>query len=185
MYRRCCLLALYCIVPQSSAPEYGRKYHLKHVELIVIINKLLLLHLVCCLFHCISDVGHINIKCCKGKLRYLYRKYENSTTQSQVQINKLNCPKYWEEGAVNSHVQCKIMDKNKPSSSSSSYKTLLPIWGSGLLNFFLPLLPILCYILPSLPILWYILPSLSILCYILPIAHVHILYIFQNVILPS
>ena len=31
---------------QSSAPEDGRNYRLKHVELIEIINKLLLLHLV-------------------------------------------------------------------------------------------------------------------------------------------
>ena len=39
-----------CIIPQaatqSSAPEYGRDQHPKHVELIGIINKPLLLHLV-------------------------------------------------------------------------------------------------------------------------------------------
>ena len=40
---------------QSSAPEDGRNYRPKHVELIEIINKLLLLHLVCCLCYCISD----------------------------------------------------------------------------------------------------------------------------------
>ena len=33
----------------SSAPEYGRDHSPKHVELIGIINKLLLLHLVGCL----------------------------------------------------------------------------------------------------------------------------------------
>ena len=42
-----------CIVPQavntqSRAPKDGRNYRLKHVELIGIINKLLLLHLVGC-----------------------------------------------------------------------------------------------------------------------------------------
>jgi len=36
---------------QSSAPEDGRKYRPKHVELIEITNKLLLLHLVDCLYH--------------------------------------------------------------------------------------------------------------------------------------
>jgi len=36
---------------QSSSPEDGRNYRPKHVELIEIINKLLLLHLVGCLYH--------------------------------------------------------------------------------------------------------------------------------------
>jgi len=36
---------------QSSAPEDGRNYRPKHVELIGIINKPLLLHLVCCLYY--------------------------------------------------------------------------------------------------------------------------------------
>ena len=36
---------------QSSAPEDGRKYRPKHVELIGIINKPLLLHLVGCLYY--------------------------------------------------------------------------------------------------------------------------------------
>jgi hypothetical protein len=40
---------------QSSAPEDGRNYSPKHVELIGIINKPLLLHLVGCLYYCISD----------------------------------------------------------------------------------------------------------------------------------
>jgi hypothetical protein len=35
---------------QSSAPEDGRNYRPKHEELIGIINKLLLLHLVGCLY---------------------------------------------------------------------------------------------------------------------------------------
>jgi len=36
---------------QSIAPEDGRIYHPKHVELIGIINKSLLLHLVGCLYY--------------------------------------------------------------------------------------------------------------------------------------
>ena len=40
---------------QSNAPEDGRNYRPKHVELIGIINKPLLLHLVGCLYYCIRD----------------------------------------------------------------------------------------------------------------------------------
>ena len=41
----------------------GRNYRPKHVELIVIINKnLLLLHLVGSLYYCISDASHTNIR---------------------------------------------------------------------------------------------------------------------------
>ena len=40
---------------QSSAPEDGRNYRPKHVELIGIINKPLLMHLVACLYYCISE----------------------------------------------------------------------------------------------------------------------------------
>ena len=40
---------------QSSASEDGRNNCPKHVELIEIINKPLLLHLVGCLYYCISD----------------------------------------------------------------------------------------------------------------------------------
>jgi len=45
MYRRCCLLATSPVhytasCKQSSAPEDGRNYRPKHVELIVIINKI-------------------------------------------------------------------------------------------------------------------------------------------------
>ena len=36
---------------QSSVLEDGRNYRLKHVELIGIVNKLLLLHLVSCLYY--------------------------------------------------------------------------------------------------------------------------------------
>ena len=41
---------------QSSAPADGRNYRPKHVELIEIINKLLLLHPVGCFYYCIRDV---------------------------------------------------------------------------------------------------------------------------------
>jgi len=47
---------------QSSAPEDGRNYRLKHVELIEITNKLLLLHLVGCLYYVSVMHGHTNIK---------------------------------------------------------------------------------------------------------------------------
>jgi len=40
---------------QSSTPEDGRNYSPKHVELIEIINKLLFLHLVGCLYCCNRD----------------------------------------------------------------------------------------------------------------------------------
>ena len=40
---------------QSSAPEDGQNHCLKHVELIGIINKLLLLHLVDCLYYSTND----------------------------------------------------------------------------------------------------------------------------------
>jgi len=40
---------------QSSAPEDGRNYRPKHVALTEITYKLLLLHLVGCLYYCIRD----------------------------------------------------------------------------------------------------------------------------------
>ena len=46
---------------QSSAPEDGRNYRPKQVELFEIINKPLLLHLVGYLYNCIRDDGHKNI----------------------------------------------------------------------------------------------------------------------------
>ena len=46
-----------CIIPQavntqSNAPEDGRNHRPKHVEMLGIINKPLLLHLVRCLYYC-------------------------------------------------------------------------------------------------------------------------------------
>jgi len=54
MHRRCCRPAASSVhyTMQSCAPEDGRNYRPKHVELIEIINKLLLLHLVGCLNYC-------------------------------------------------------------------------------------------------------------------------------------
>ena len=40
------------LLTQSSAPEDGRNYRPKHVELVGITNKLLLLHRVGCLYYC-------------------------------------------------------------------------------------------------------------------------------------
>ena len=57
MHRPCCLQAASSVLytTSSSAPEDGRNYRPKHVELIIIINKnLLLLHLVGCLYYCIK-----------------------------------------------------------------------------------------------------------------------------------
>jgi len=49
-------IAVHCSCnTQSSAPEDGRNYRPKYVELIGIINKPLLLYLVGCLYYCISD----------------------------------------------------------------------------------------------------------------------------------
>ena len=57
MYSRCCRPATSWVHyttscnTQSSAPEDGRNYRPKHVELTGIINKPLLLHLVGCLYY--------------------------------------------------------------------------------------------------------------------------------------
>ena len=56
-----CIIHIYNVLyhkleTQSSAPEDGRNHRPKHDELIGIINKPLLLHLVCCLYHCNNDV---------------------------------------------------------------------------------------------------------------------------------
>jgi hypothetical protein len=58
-----------------------------------------------------------------------------------------------------------IIESQVLAYSSSSYKALQPIQGSGLLNHFLP--------------------AVSIQCHFLPITYVHALYIFQNVIFPT
>ena len=62
----------------SSAPEDGQNYRPKHVELIEIISKPLLLHLVDCLFCCISDARSHEHKICPNvltsvKIRQSYR----------------------------------------------------------------------------------------------------------------
>ena len=67
MHPRCCRLVSslpagsivgeldHKLYAQSSAPEDGRHYRPKYAELIGIINKPLVLHLVGCLYNCISD----------------------------------------------------------------------------------------------------------------------------------
>jgi len=62
MHPRCCRPATSWVHyttscnTQSSAPEDGRNHRPKHVELIGIINKPLLLHLVGCLHYCITSL---------------------------------------------------------------------------------------------------------------------------------
>ena len=86
MHRRCSLPATSSVHyttscnTQSSAPANGRNYRPKHVELIGIINKPLLLHLVGCLYYCISDAQSykhqmsMEVWCNdKGGLKYLER----------------------------------------------------------------------------------------------------------------
>ena len=73
MHRRCCrpvagniVGALYHkLSTQSSVPEDGRNYRPKPVELIGIINKLLLLHLVGCLYYCLLDLinSNVSVRC--------------------------------------------------------------------------------------------------------------------------
>jgi len=60
---------------QSRVPDDGRNYRPKHVELIGLINKPLLLHLVGCLYYCIRDAGlrkhQIRVQMChKIKIRF-------------------------------------------------------------------------------------------------------------------
>jgi hypothetical protein len=59
MHRRCCRQHRRCIIPQAVNNlvllRMGENYCPKHVELIWIINKPLLLHLVGCLYYCICD----------------------------------------------------------------------------------------------------------------------------------
>jgi len=55
-HRRCCLQTTSSVLyTQSIAPEDGRNYRPKHVELMEIVNKFLFLHLVGCLHYCIND----------------------------------------------------------------------------------------------------------------------------------
>jgi len=61
---------------QSCSPEDGRNYRPKYVELIEITNKLLLLHLVDCLYYCISDARS-----------HKYQIYTLVTTETTFSIN--------------------------------------------------------------------------------------------------
>ena len=59
-----------CIIPQAvntvGAPEDGCNYRPKRVQLIGIINKPLLLHLVGCLYYCIGDARSYKHQICKN-----------------------------------------------------------------------------------------------------------------------
>jgi len=65
---------------ESNAPEDGRNYLSKHVELIGIINKPLLLHLVGCLYYCFKD----NLPPSTNQIVH------SNTTQDY--FSRLNCP---------------------------------------------------------------------------------------------
>jgi len=56
----------------SSAPEDGRNYRPKHVELIVIINKPLLLHLIGYLYNCIRDARSQKDPVCQSDIFWHY-----------------------------------------------------------------------------------------------------------------
>ena len=58
---------------QSSAPEDGRNYSPKHVELIGIINKPLLLQLVGYLYYCISDARSYKHQICLTLRNGMYK----------------------------------------------------------------------------------------------------------------
>jgi hypothetical protein len=85
MYRRCCRPAASSVHyttscnTQSNAHEDGRNYRPKHVELIGIINKLLFLHLVGCLYYYIINNLEIRQKC----------KYFATTAINHVHTNNL------------------------------------------------------------------------------------------------
>ena len=61
-----------CGITQSSAPERGRNYRPKQVELIEIINKPLLLHLVGYLYYCIRDARSQKHPICQSAIFWHY-----------------------------------------------------------------------------------------------------------------
>ena len=96
MHRRCCRLTSRqhrrCIIPQdvtqSSAPEDGRNYRPKLFELIGIINKPLLFHLVGCLYYCISDAWSYKLQ---SKSRFIHRvTHKRNLRTSGVKTSLLN-----------------------------------------------------------------------------------------------
>jgi len=69
----------------ARAPEDGRNYHPKHVELIGIINKPLLLHPFGCLYYCISDARwnkHQIYKRQTGERNSLIQWHQKKTVQN-------------------------------------------------------------------------------------------------------
>ena len=77
-----------CIIPQAvntvRAPEDGRNYRTKHVELIGIINKLLLLHLVGCLYYCISDARSYKYQIEHKSIQRRCKKKKNTGNEDYV-----------------------------------------------------------------------------------------------------
>ena len=100
MHRRCCRTAassVHCAIccKQSNAPEDASNYRLKYVELIEIVSKLLLLHLVGCLHYgmllylwlgtdictvSVSGLSDLSIFCCEKRcwIRHLFLFFEVS-----------------------------------------------------------------------------------------------------------
>jgi hypothetical protein len=71
---------------QSSAPEDGRNHHQKHVELIEIINKPLLLHLVSCVYYWSSCSASVTLIRFKLKLNVLDRFSKNTHISNFMKI---------------------------------------------------------------------------------------------------
>ena len=118
-----------CIIPQavtqSNAPEDGRNYGPKHGELIGIINKPLLFHLVGCLYYCLSDAGHTSnlqghefsnwagTRIAPLKIRGCF-KYSKSVSQA------------WRASSLDGR-SCKLFGAKQ---SETTEKHLVSIWGT-------------------------------------------------------
>ena len=69
---------------QSSAPKDGRNYRPKHVERIGIINKPLLLHLIGCIYYCISDARSDKYQINLFLFEYIIRTHKFLKLESNV-----------------------------------------------------------------------------------------------------
>ena len=73
------------IKQQSSVTDDGRNYRRKHVELIEITNKLLLLHLVGCLYYCIRDArSHKHQMYIKYPILYAHKEFVQLSQSSRA-----------------------------------------------------------------------------------------------------
>ena len=105
MHRQCCRLVsrqhCRCIIPQAvhtvCAPEDGRNYRPKPVELIGIINKSLLLHLVGCLYYCISDARSYKYQIFKTNLEKQRESYCFNWSHPDLFSLKNSKNKYFKE----------------------------------------------------------------------------------------